>query len=447
DGTAVTDVDGNRTDVGAGTITVADAAGETVIGGNQVSVGGDNPIVISGDTGTIGGLTNRTFDPDDITNGQAATEDQLGSVYEVANAGWNVSAQGENATNVGVNSETGNAVDLKEADGNSVITKADDSNDITFDLAENIDLGEGGSLTTGNTVVNNAGVTVEDEDGNVTTVAAGGTTTTDGAGNSTAVGAGTVTVTDAAGETVIGGSHVSVGGDNPILISGDTGTIGGLTNLTFDPDNIVSGQAATEDQLGQVYDVANAGWNVSAQGANATNVGVNSQTGNTVDLNNADGNIVVTKADDSNDVTFDLADDITVDSVTAGDSVLDTDGLVVTDADGNVTTVAADGTTVEDDEGNVTTVAADGTSVSDADGNNTAIGAGTVAVTDADGNTTTIGGSQISVGGTHTIVIDGDAGTIGGLQNQTIDYPEFADGSGRAATEEQLAEVNETATA
>src|SRR5690606_23259298 len=115
--------------------------------------------------------------------------------------------------------------------------------------------------------------------------------------------------------------------------------------------------------------------------------------------------------------------------------------------DGNVTTVAADGTTVEDDEGNVTTVAADGTSVSDADGNNTAIGAGTVAVTDADGNTTTIGGSQISVGGTHTIVIDGDAGTIGGLQNQTIDYPECADGSGRAATEEQLAEVNETATA
>ena len=590
EGLVVTD-GGNSTEVGAGTINVTDAAGTTVIGGNQVSVGGDNPIVISGDTGTIGGLTNLTFDPDNITSGQAATEDQLGSVYEVANAGWDVSAQGANATNVGVNSPTGNSVDLNNADGNIVVTKADDSNDVTFDLAENIDLGENGSLTTGNTVVNNDGVAVEDEDGNVTTVAAGGTTTTDGAGNSTAVGAGTVTVTDAAGETVIGGSHVSVGGDNPILISGDTGTIGGLTNitfdpnatytggiaatqeqlsqvnndltsagldfvgddgqvvhrdlgeqlsvtggatgtlsegnigvtrnadedgliieladnieltedgslaigdgtdgstldadglavvdgdnsttveagtiavtddggtttiggnqisvggdnplvisgdtgtiggltnLTFDPDNIVSGQAATEDQLGQVYDVANAGWDVSAQGANATNVGVNSPTGNSVDLNNADGNIVVTKADDSNDVTFDLADDITVDSVTAGDSVLDTDGLAVTDANGNVTTVAADGTTTTDGAGN-----------------STAVGAGTVAVTDA-GGTTTIGGTQVVVGGTSPITIDGNAGTIGGLSNQTIDYPGFADGSGRAATEEQLDLVNQTASA
>ena len=33
-----------------------------------------------------------------------------------------------------------------------------------------------------------------------------------------------------------------------------TGNIGGLTNKTFDPNNIVSGQAATEDQLKSAHD-------------------------------------------------------------------------------------------------------------------------------------------------------------------------------------------------
>src|SRR5690606_12076058 len=108
-----------------------------------------------------------------------------------------------------------------------------DSNDVTFDLAENIDLGADGSLTTGNTVVDTDGVVVTDAAGNTTTVGADGTTVDDGAGNTTTIGAGTVAVTDGAGTTTIGGNVVSVGGNSPIVISGDTGTIGGLTNTTF----------------------------------------------------------------------------------------------------------------------------------------------------------------------------------------------------------------------
>jgi len=74
-------------------------------------------------------------------------------------------------------------------------------------------------------------------------------------------------------------------------------------------------------QLTAVATTASAGWNISAQGANATNVGPNSATGTDVDLSNTDGNIVVAKSTTSNDVTFDLADDITVDNVTVNENL------------------------------------------------------------------------------------------------------------------------------
>src|SRR5690606_31977406 len=41
-------------------------------------------------------------------------------------------------------------------------------------------------------------------------------------------------------------------------------------------------------------------------------------------------------------------------------------------------------------------------------------------------------------GGMNPITIGGNSGTIGGLQNQSTHYAGFGDGSGRAATEEQL---------
>ncbi|MGY0560149.1 ESPR-type extended signal peptide-containing protein [Luteimonas sp. A277] len=417
DGLTVVDGD-NSTVVEAGTISVTDGTAETVIGSNQVSVGGDNPILISGDTGTIGGLTNLTFDPDNIVSGQAATEDQLGNVYDVANAGWDVSAQGGNATNVGVNSPTGNTVDLNNADGNIVVTKADDSNDVTFDLSDELEIGtsitvgdtfiDGDSITTTNLTVDgvtqlgdhftvndngvyyegpitegdhivnktyvdgavddlantpltfagDAGTDVErrlgetvnlvggaaDEaaltEGNIGVVADGSDTLEIklnkdidlGADGSVAIGNTTVnnaglTVAVATGSTTVGAGFVSVeGAGGTIMIDGNTGTIGGLTNTTFDPDSYTSGQAATEDQLKQVSDVANAGWNVSVEGEGAVadnNVG----PGGTVDFSNTDGNIDIGR--DGTDLVFDLADDITVDSVTAGDTFIDTTGVAV----------------------------------------------------------------------------------------------------------------------
>ena len=117
-------------------------------------------------------------------------------------------------------------------------------------------------------------------------------------------------------------------GGHPVTINGNAGTVGGLSNKTWNPNNIVSGQAATEDQLKAVADEAakKGSFTLTAQGANGSTVG----DGATVDLKNTDGNIVVSKNATSNDVTFNLAKDIKVDSVKAGDSTINNDGLKIT---------------------------------------------------------------------------------------------------------------------
>ncbi|WP_301585808.1 hypothetical protein, partial [Halomonas alkaliantarctica] len=96
-----------------------------------------------------------------------------------------------------------------------------------------------------------------------------GVTVNDGAGNVTDLGAGTISV---------------AGAGNTIAIDGSTGTIGGLTNTTFDPNNFTTGQAASEDQLKQVSDVANSGWNVT-DGTNTANIGPNGDVTFTGDSN------------------------------------------------------------------------------------------------------------------------------------------------------------------
>ncbi|NUF17443.1 adhesin, partial [Acinetobacter lactucae] len=67
------------------------------------------------------------------------------------------------------------------------------------------------------------------------------------------------------------------------------------------------------------------GFNISAQGGTSDNV----KLGETVDYANTDGNIEITAGAD-NQINYNLADDITVTSVTAGDSKLDSNGLTVT---------------------------------------------------------------------------------------------------------------------
>ncbi|KAA1283772.1 YadA-like family protein [Alcaligenes faecalis] len=266
-----------------------------------------------------------------ITNLEAGTDDtdavnvsQLKDVEEVANAGWNISANGGATENV----KPGASVDFSNTDGNINITR--DGTDLAFNLNKDIDLGADGSLTTGNTVVNNDGLTVEDGAGNKTSTTAAGTTVSNAAGDTTNVGAGSITVADAAGNsTAIGSTQVVVGRANPVTINGDTGRIGGLTNLTWDPDNYTSGQAATEDQLKQVNDVASAGWNVTDADGNSANIGPNGQVAFVGDKNVT---VEQTGTDDSGQVEVKLNKDIDLGadgSLKTGDTVINNAGVAV----------------------------------------------------------------------------------------------------------------------
>src|SRR5699024_5139242 len=127
----------------------------------------------------------------------------------------------------------------------------------------------------------------------------------------------------------------------------NTGTFNGHTNRTFDPDAYTSGQAATEDQLNAVYQIANSGWTVADASGNSNNIGPNGQV--TFD---GDDNVTVSESGDDDDARVQVAlnDDINVVSVTTGDpttgiySTLTDAGLtVVNGVNPNGTTYGADG--------------------------------------------------------------------------------------------------------
>ncbi|HDR1496728.1 TPA: YadA-like family protein, partial [Pasteurella multocida] len=135
------------------------------------------------------------------------------------------------------------------------------------------------TVTTGNTVMNNDGVKVGD---NVALTNEG-------------LKAGDVTVTTAG-------------------INAGNKKVTGVADGDISP---TSKDAVNGSQLNAVKETAEAGWHLTANGADSSNV----KPRNTVDLNNTDGNIVISKTNtaDKHNVTFGLADNINVkDSVVVG---------------------------------------------------------------------------------------------------------------------------------
>lgn len=99
----------------------------------------------------------------------------------------------------------------------------------------------------------------------------------------------------------------------------------GNARITGVAEGTHAADAVNKAQLDAVADKVNAGWDLTANGSGRSKVA----PGASVDLKNTDNNIVVSKADDSNDVTFNLAENLNIRSVTAGDSVLSSDGLAI----------------------------------------------------------------------------------------------------------------------
>ena len=179
-----------------------------------------------------------------------------------------------------------------------------------------------------------------------------------------------------------GSVTVGSGVDGSVVMDGTTATVSGLGNTTTAYDGFANGKgkAATEEQLKEISEVAenaNQGWNLSTNGGEASKVA----PGETVDFS-GDQNINI--SNDGTNVKVELKNDIYL----AGD-----DPNAFVNISGSKGTIWASGS----------------------------VTAGSVAAGD--------------------VFMDGATATVSGLSNQTTAYDGFANGKGKAATEEQLKEV------
>ena len=165
-------IDGNNAKVtagdGANKVTVDGSQGRVTIGtgnktmtmGKQANTAGDsNP-----ENGNyLNGLDNKKWDGEHIQSGRAATEDQLKTVSDKVNSGRKF--QGDDGKDVTV--DLGKTLNIKGgatavSDANNVGIVRGDDNTLNVRLAK--DLTGLNSVTTGNTTINNSGLTVKGDD-------------------------------------------------------------------------------------------------------------------------------------------------------------------------------------------------------------------------------------------------------------------------------------------
>ena len=398
-------------------------------GANAVTINGTNgtinsgKVTVNGTTGTVNNLTNTTWDPANITSGQAATEDQLKSVdkkitdnsTDLTKKGLNFQADSGEL----IHKDLGQTLDVvggiteksKLSDNN--IGVVSENGKLNVKLAK--DLTGLNSVTTGQTTINNDGLTinnkqfvtangfnanntqiknvtagVEDNDAvnvkQLNDVKAASNTKVEGSKNidvdeavdpTTKAKTYTValkdTVTLGSGNTAVnidgtkgivkagdGTNAVTINGVNStinagkvaidgvtgninagkVLVNGANGTVNNLTNITWDPAHITSGQAATEDQLKVVDN------KIDKNTENLTKKGLNFQAdsgevihkdlGQTLDVVGgitdkaklSDNNIGVVS--ENGKLNVKLAKDLTgLNSVTTGQTTINNNGLTI----------------------------------------------------------------------------------------------------------------------
>ena len=262
-------------------------AGDTTINNDGLTVDGGPSVTKNGIDAAGNKITNVGAGTDDK---DAVNVSQLKNVEKVANKGWNLTANGENSSNVA----PGETVDLNNADGNIVITKNAADDNVTFNLNKTINVtnvNAAGNVTVGDTVLNTDGLTIKD----------GPSVTKSGI--------------DAADKKI---SNVAAGDVNE-----------------------TSKDAVNGSQLYQtINNLTTKGFGLTAQDGNS----VKKPLGETVEVIGKDDNIS-TEVDEGK-VKIALSKDIKVDSVTAGDTKIDTNGLKAGDVTVSKDPITVNGTTV-----------------------------------------------------------------------------------------------------
>ena len=136
------------------------------------------------------------------------------------------------------------------------------------------------------------------------------------------------------------GNKITVGTAHPVTVDGDAGHVTGLTNTDWNVDNpvAVSGRGATEDQLKKVNDKVNTNKTAIDKGLNFdgdSGAVINKKLGEKLSVKGgatgtlSDGNIGV-ESDGNGTLNVKLAKTLTgLDSVTAGNTKIDSNGLTV----------------------------------------------------------------------------------------------------------------------
>lgn len=190
DGTNAVAIDGKNGSVKAGDKIALDGKdGKARIGivgidgkDGIITTGGNNPVAVNGKDGVVTGLTNKTWDPNNIASGRAATEDQVKSAVE--NAGWNATIGTEGS---GVNS-TPTATAEK--------VKTDET--VTFKAGNNMMVSQNGktiSYAVNPELKDMKSATFKDAAGNTTVTDGNGITITPGSANPNNPNAGPVSLT------------------------------------------------------------------------------------------------------------------------------------------------------------------------------------------------------------------------------------------------------------
>jgi len=190
DGANAVAIDGKNGSVKAGDKIVLDGKdGKATIGtvgidgkDGIITTGGNNPVAVNGKDGVVTGLTNKTWDPNNIAPGRAATEDQVKSAVE--NAGWNATIGTEGS---GVNS-TPTATAEK--------VKTDET--VTFKAGNNMMVSQVGktiSYAVNPELKDMKSATFKDAAGNTTVTDGNGITITPGSANPNNPNAGTISLT------------------------------------------------------------------------------------------------------------------------------------------------------------------------------------------------------------------------------------------------------------
>ncbi|MTH28173.1 hemagglutinin [Veillonella parvula] len=151
-------IDGNKGTIKAGNVTI-DGENGTIKAGDKVTIDGkDGKIVagkvsVDGKDGYVTGLENKDWDPNNITSGRAATEDQLQKSHKsldnkINNLGDEITKKGMNfAGNTGeFHRDLGQKVTIKgegtESDdkysGENIKTVADQDGNVTIKMAKNL---------------------------------------------------------------------------------------------------------------------------------------------------------------------------------------------------------------------------------------------------------------------------------------------------------------------